>query len=222
MKIAFAALAALFFASAVSASPVSVTELLGEDTFFEPDGFTVITEAEGRAGGGSWEFGLGKDGEFGQRDRSWSNGEVDFDLSYVAATNTLNYQVGSLALMTTTIDLSSANAFLIRTGRGNEGGSGNFVRLTDLAFNSQDLTPSSLESNDDFNLGNFLFLTGIDGSQDWTLEGKVFINAGSQAKPAFQVKIGELEPAVIPLPAAAWMLLAGIGGLVAVGRRRAA
>lgn len=222
MKTAFLAIAALFFAGAVAASPINVTEFTGEDTFFLPDDFTVVTEAEGRAGGGSWEFGLGSNGEFGRRDRSWSNGAVDFDLSYVAATNTLNYQVGSLALMTTTIDLSSANAFLIRTGRGNEGGSGNFVELTDLVFGTHALTPSSLKSNADFGLGNFLFLTGIDGSQDWTLEGKAFINAGSQSKPAFQVKIGEHDPAVIPLPAAAWLLLAGLGGLFAVGRRRAA
>jgi hypothetical protein len=30
------------------------------------------------------------------------------------------------------------------------------------------------------------------------------------------------EPSVVPLPAAAWLLLAGLGGLVLVGRRRAA
>jgi hypothetical protein len=52
-----------------------------------------------------------------------------------------------------------------------------------------------------------MFLVGARGEDDdWTLKG---------------VKV-EYQPSVVPLPAAGWMLLAGLGGIAALTRRRAA
>lgn len=211
--------AVFLLAAATAAQAATVQEFIGENQGFLPDDFSVITEAEGRAGGNnSWEFGLGSNGEFGQREYDWIDGAVGFDLSYDATSTQLTFRSAGLTKLSTTIDLSDANSILLRVARAS-GADGTSVLLSDLKFSSVGLDPSSVVSNDDFNLGNFLYFTDIDGMSDWSVSGTALIEGGGQSKPAFQFKIGETV-APVPLPAAVWMLLAGVGGLVAVSRRK--
>ena len=208
--------------AATSAHAVTVQEFIGVNQSFLPDNFSVITEAEGRAGGaglsGDWEFGLGNNGAFGQRQYDWADGAVGFDLSYDASETELTFDVVGLTDMSTTIDLSDANSILLRVARAS-GADGTSVLLSDLEFSSVGIVPSSIGSNDDFDLGNFLYFTDIDGASDWSVSGTALIVGGRQSRPAFQFKIGETATP-IPLPAAAWMLLAGVGGIAAMSRRK--
>lgn len=60
-----------------------------------------------------------------------------------------------------------------------------------------------------------LALVAISG---FTFDKVVFASGGN----AFEYGLVSSTPAAVPLPAAAWMLIAGFGALVAAGRRRAA
>ena len=58
--------------------------------------------------------------------------------------------------------------------------------------------------------------------EDWTLAGDAFLLGGERSQVAFQAKFNE---AVVPLPAAAWLMLSGLAGVGYTayrGRRSAA
>jgi hypothetical protein len=216
-----AAAIALTLALPSAALSVSVTYLEGEDTWFIPEGFTTLAEAEGRAGNlgfaGDQEFVLQSGGNFMQAQYDWGTG-MGFALSYSAATTTLTFGLPgaspeSLAIAT---DLSAANAILLRLGRGGT----HSLTMSNLTFNGAALNPASVSTNTDNNLGNFLYLTGLNSTADWSITGFADLTGGRGSQPAFQFKIGEAPVAPIPLPAAAWLLIGGLGALGAVARRQ--
>lgn len=69
-------------------------------------------------------------------------------------------------------------------------------------------------------------ITGFGTVSDFTVAGSIFRDGttpGTQnARPRLDLRMGTAEMAPIPLPAAGWMLLAGIGGLAAARRARKA
>jgi hypothetical protein len=72
----------------------------------------------------------------------------------------------------------------------------------------------------------YLQISDFDFAQNWLLAGTVTLTWDTAAVPnnsALDVnfKLTDVVSAV-PLPAAMWLMLAGLGGLVAVGRRKPA
>lgn len=220
------------FAFGAQAAPLLIERFSGDGVFDTRCNQGVSNQdcefavAEGRAGSrslsGDWEFGLGvpftttsaglaAGGGVAQYD--WAK-DVAFTLEYVAATQALTFSApgatpGSLS---TTVDLASASSIFIRA-RGLEAAP---ATLVDIVFNGHAL--GSLSSA---GVAEYLAFTGFGASANWLLSGKALAFAGgSGSAPSFQIKLTDAQ--VIPLPAAAWLMLSGLGALFGVKRLKRA
>ena len=179
-----------------------------------------------RALNGDWEVAV-SDGGAASQQLQWVTGQpAALSLSYASATNLLSLQVtgqGRSVTSSGTIDLSAANAIFVRA-RASTGGTSSF---TDLVLNGQAV--GGLSSDGSMPGGaTFLQLGDVfDGTGDFTLTGSLVFDFGTAARVngsnfAGQFKIGTVEVAPVPLPAAGLLLLAGLGALGALRARRGA
>jgi hypothetical protein len=145
----------------------------------------------------------------------------DFDFGYVAATNTLTLSLGGTSIFTDVFtNVGDANIMYIRAASRDETGDVESTLLSDIMFNGGGVLGSVLSED---GARTYATITGADFASDWNLTGDLtftgpFGKTGSNY--AVQFKLVETTP--IPLPAAGWMLIAGVGGLVALKRRRKA
>ncbi|WP_233493392.1 VPLPA-CTERM sorting domain-containing protein [Ruegeria atlantica] len=54
----------------------------------------------------------------------------------------------------------------------------------------------------------------------WDLSGQILTPNGKNTAGLSNLSVYVASPSPIPLPAAGWLLIGGIGGLVALGRRK--
>ena len=63
---------------------------------------------------------------------------------------------------------------------------------------------------------------GFEGNDFYSIAGKVLNVGMGVSEPGDWIRVVTQAPAPVPLPAAGWMLIAGLGALAAAARRRAA
>jgi hypothetical protein len=174
-------------------------------------------------------FGNSAQGEF-----TWASGQaVDFSFGH-DGNDVLTLTVGGQSLTmdmaaetsadADVLPLSTVDEMFIRT-RSDDPAAGVTATLTDLTLTDAGGTVSSLPDNDPtaggFQGAAYLRLSDFDWSAEWTLAGQTTFNfpdglesVGSSAL-AHQFKLAN-----IPLPAAGWLMLGGLGVLGLAARRR--
>ena len=189
-------------------------------------GTTEFAVAEGRnnnPNNGDWELSLGvpnssttsnlKAGGGTVENFSWANGPFAFTLEY--SNEDLTFTLGSETLTANDVDLSSAKSLVIRTASG----ASSTAKLTGLKFGTHSIAPISSSNG----IVSYTAIGYANLANDWTLEGQAdLIGFDSSSRPAFQFKVTD---AVVPLPAAAWLMLSGLAGVGYTayrGRKRAA
>jgi hypothetical protein len=198
--------------------------------------------AEFRGGGPTtYEQSLNTPTEFGavQAQFDWVKGTTyDFTLSHDAA-GTLTFSLGSGPQIITMPNptgtytgLGTANTLFIRTR--NESAT-DTMKLSNLLLNGTAIGGLAfgqvLDDGNSVGAGSagagYLRISGVPFSDPWTLKGKVTLDWAGTAVPAqsrlnANIKLTEIPVAPIPLPASALLLVAGLGGLAALKRRRSA
>lgn len=144
-----------------------------------------------------------------------------FDFGYLAGTQTLSLSLGGTTISTTTFtDVGNTDAIYIRAASRDETDGTESTLLSDLMFNSGGVLGSVLSED---GARTYAKITGADFAADWNLTGFItFTGPFNKDGSSYAAQFKLVDTAPIPLPAAAWMLLAGLGGLFVVGRRRAA
>ena len=119
-------------------------------------------------------------------------------------------------------NIGDADALYIRTFAADRDGV-NQTSLTDLAFNGDLFAGGTQTSTDGERL--YSVIADTDFGTDWRLSGQIaFINPQAlRSNYAAQFKLVDTMPdmAPVPLPAAGWMLLAGLAWLGVLRRRTA-
>lgn len=177
-------------------------------------------------GAGDWEIGVGSHtsvgGQFAQNEFSWDANltPVSFVYDYgLASANaaTLTLGEGNSAVVTSfdfgtlefgnTIRLFAKRNAEINIDAITAGGDTEAVAFsaTGNPSNAWDPLATVLLFNEDFETG-------------FRLEGTLFVEGGGRSTHEIFIAAGNIAP--VPLPAAAWMLMAGLGGLVVAGRRK--
>lgn len=203
-------------AGAVTLTTVNDFDLSGE-----------VAVGEIRAGNVGTERELGinaPDGtnlEAGSVEGLLADGDYSFTFGFAAATNTLSIVFAGLGLQTTAFDFGGADTLVLRAyGRpGNDTRFDASTTLSGLTLNGTPLdgTVAGVGGAD------LAVVDGFDFSEDFTLEGTISFDGidegGRRSQLAAQFKVVDVAP--IPLPAAGWLLIAGLGGLAAMRRRKA-
>jgi hypothetical protein len=234
MKIlAVAAAAALTIASATGSYAVTMdTEFTGTFTSSSGTGSMGIDDT-GRVA--RWPV----PGCSGQSSLSWfeTGGDGDYDRTYTNVTAGNSYVVGGITWSNASTCNTDGNFNLFATmtmdfdipqlSPANQGVSFNVTNTTNppgdlLTSNSLQIGNLTFGSLLPVDLGGGLFVSGFrfiaDGESDnvydpatgkWTLK---------EDRTASLHLVADIS--AVPLPAAAWMLLAGVGGLAAVARRK--
>ncbi len=161
------------------------------------------------------------EGEFGWTQTGlFDNGQtLDFSFSYDAGSGFFELDVAGTRIATIdSIDLDGAQSLFIRI---RDKDTDDFVALTALTLEGHAIPNASALGGFSSSV-EYVQVFGIDFDADWTLAGQLAFaigNDSSGSNPAAQFKVTNVAP--IPLPAAGWMLIAGLGALGALRRRRA-
>ncbi len=156
-------------------------------------------------------------GTFAIGGKAWpDNQAVGFTIVGTSTSLSLTVDGGTPSPLTYGMDLSSANGIVLR-GAGYNGGA---VSISDLIINSMNLGDFTFSGG-----AKFYHLTGFDAT-DFTATGSILFdydtpipNNQKRSNLAVQFKLVD-TPAPVPLPAAGWLLGAGVAALVGYGRRK--
>ncbi|MGI1661687.1 VPLPA-CTERM sorting domain-containing protein [Palleronia sp. KMU-117] len=215
-------LTALAFAVAVlSATDVAGAPVLSAGLNPEFSGDAAVRyRSFGNTGGNETYLGKGDLGQPGNRVEqgyTWTDGAFDFAFTIDLANNRLTSKLPGASLLTYGYTADPIiNAFKISSiDRAAQGE----LWITNLIVNGTSLgavTSAASEGVLDFTV------TGVAVSTLYTITGKIHRTGffgSSQEGSRIDIVAGYVPPPAIPLPAAAWMLLAGLAGLAAVARR---
>jgi opacity protein-like surface antigen len=146
---------------------------------------------------------------------------VGFAFSYDGSTS-----IGSMSLNGVSVSVdytgdadrpADFNDLLIKLRLPNDSAS---MMLSGLELNGTAVAPASISTNSAGE--SFWFILDAFSNDTFELTG-IFSASGltnSNEANRFEIIAGNYTPEVIPLPAAAWLLLAGVGGLAVAGRKR--
>ena len=139
-----------------------------------------------------------------------------FDIAFDGA-SAFSLRIGQTTL-TEVVDFSGVDALLLRTSNSD----GSFS-LTDLVLDGMALggpidANRGYASITDFDFTRAFSLTGVANFANDIVTARNGRNNGSRL--AAQFKFVDLGPSPVPLPAAGWLMVAGLGGLVAMRRRK--
>ena len=222
--------AAFMFGTAAAAA--TITDVSGDASF---TGIAPIGTGSGGAYGleviggqpGNWEIAVGqgtsRPGNFNQADYAWNAAFTPVSFSYdygVTEANkatvnidgtTLTYDFGSLQTGNTIRIFAKRDAQLFINDI-----SGHSVSYTigeDVADWDGTATNAGSYNDETLLLGSSMFTSGF------TMEGTIVMRGGKGSAHSVVVSAGNIDVSPVPLPAAAWMLIAGVGGLGVMARR---
>lgn len=180
-----------------------------------------------RAGSAEWEVDARDitDGNAGPNagQFDWGNGTAtSFVFSFLSGTLSLSVDDGTSSVTSSRmdVDLGGTASLFIRT-RSEGGDNPGTVSLSNMSLNGMALPDLSAPGVGSDGAG-YLQVSGIDWTSNWTLQGDTTfawsneLPRGSRMNVNF--KLTDIAP--IPLPAAGWLLFAGLGGLGVLARRR--
>lgn len=188
----------------------------------------AVGELRGGSGtvAGDWEVGVQSPPGVPQnvQQTAWGNGVANpFSFGYSAATNMLSLTAGGVT-STAGADLSGATSMFIRARSNDDARGMGSMALTGLSIGGMAL-PDVIPAAGGGDGAAYLQVFDIDWAADWVLEGVATLSwdgatipSGSRLGANF--KVTNLAP--VPLPAAAWLLIGGVGVLAAASRRRRA
>lgn len=221
--------AAVMFAGAAQAMSYATT-FEGDSNFNGAGGICPSGSCDSKAiaafqaGGSTWEYAVGFPADGGGNvpgQYNWANSPAPFTLSWTQATTslTLSFAEGSVSPVTKTVagGLGGFQSMFIRMdGRNaNDTTSASLTNLTLVDSSGTHNLPDLFEDDAIFyaQLGTFNLLS------DWSLSGDVTLaGRNANAQPSVQIKLADVAP--VPLPAAAWLLIGGLGSLFGLGRLR--
>ncbi|MEO0938944.1 MAG: VPLPA-CTERM sorting domain-containing protein [Pseudomonadota bacterium] len=225
--------ATVFFGILISApaTAATVSSTLLTDSAFSAATIVEQPVGEIRDGGpGTWELGVGRNT---QSTPNSTNAHYTHTTAFTAFTLMFGAAQGDLSLTVgaTTISFNvgtgffdTFNALGIRAeGRDNKGNVEGSTFIRNLTLDGMSLSTDSIAATN--NSAGVLLTQPLDLSSGFTLAGEYqFVYSGlaqgqgSGSRPAIQLKAAEIPP--VPLPAAAWMLIAALGGLGVLRRAR--
>lgn len=149
------------------------------------------------------------------------SGDGAFTFSYDALSGMASMSLNGVA---TSVDYSASankpggfNDILFKLRTPNDAAT---MTLSGLMLDGAAITPDAISNTSGGE--QFWFVLDAITGDSFELSG-FFTGTGltnSNEANRFEIQVGNLEVSAVPLPAAAWMLIAGLGGLAAVSRRR--
>jgi hypothetical protein len=212
--------AAIMSMSAAQASAATLTP--GFDPEFDGE-VSVRFRSFGNTGGEEVYLGEPNLGDPANRNAAqftWAPGAYDFEFVVDLDNDLLSATLdGGTPLTYSYTGTPTINALQVTVA--DRDGSGE-LWLTDLVVNGTALGAVTVETDEGFQ--DFMVSGLTAGLSEYTITGVINVSGSfgtSQELSRIEIRAGSL-PNPIPLPAAGWMLIAGVGGLVALKRRRKA
>ncbi|WP_308916935.1 VPLPA-CTERM sorting domain-containing protein [Jannaschia sp. LMIT008] len=151
---------------------------------------------------------------------NWAPGSYDFSFTVDLANDVLTTTLPGLAPLTRAFTSDDAiNAFRISVVDRDANGE---VWLSDLSVNGESLGDVTDANDEGFQT---FFVTGLASASTYSVTGTLNLSGSfgnSQERSKLDIVAGATDLPPVPVPAALPLLLAGLGGIAALGRRKAA